>query len=360
MMETDALFPERDEIDAACAAGIAEACERLDCAHEWIADDGFEHEIVGGAVDGARVAWVEKRARSDGGWEDVEYRLRMRAGDVLVREWVVDTYNPHFGCAVGYLRWWGEDVVVIYGEKHETIACALGPSGAPRLLAIDHAWQVLGDVLLYASDARGLVERMRLPELERRAPLLTAAAQRHLVDGTVEHGPAHATMTALLRQVAGRLPEMPEPFKELLVGALAYRLWDAWPPLVATYDEAYSRDRWNTPCWLPYYDYCASEGAAASERLGWIEVAAARADAAYGPEEEVAELACRHIAARCRELAAACRARKLPEGTCCYFWVEWSQAAFADWQALFPAGMWATWQALRPRARELARLGERR
>src|SRR5688572_20098835 len=107
MMETGALFPERDEIDAACAAGIAEACERLDCAHEWIADDGFEHQIVGGAVDGARVAWVEKRARSDGGWEDVEYRLRMRAGDVLVREWVVDTYNPHFGCDVGYLRWWG-------------------------------------------------------------------------------------------------------------------------------------------------------------------------------------------------------------------------------------------------------------
>ena len=83
-----------------------------------------------------------------------------------------------------------------------------------------------------------------------------------------------------------------------------------------------------------------------------VQVAAERVERAEqrGDEE--------HAHARCAELAAVCRAGRLPDGECCYFWVEWSQEVFAGAEGLFPAGMWAVWQGLRPRARELLALGE--
>src|SRR5262245_29902955 len=110
-MDLDALFPARDHPDAAHAAGVAAACARLGRDAEWLADDGYEHAIVAGVVDGARVAWVERRSQERRGWEDVDYFLRARAGDGATQEWTVDTYNPYFGCDVGHLRWHGDDLV---------------------------------------------------------------------------------------------------------------------------------------------------------------------------------------------------------------------------------------------------------
>jgi hypothetical protein len=357
-MDVAALFPEREEADEAQEVAIAEVCARLGSPREWVADDGYEHTIVGGAVDGERVAWVERRSSGDEGWEDVDYFLRMRVGEVLVREWVVDTYNPYFGCDVGYLRWWGEDVIVVYREKHHTIVCRLGPSGAPQLRAIAFGWTVLGDVLLYESAARGLVERVHLPELVQVVPLPAGMAEACMSDGACPRGHVVTAAPAeLQRQIAGGLPALPGAVAELLIGSLAYRFWAAWPPAVATYEAAYEDKRWNTPCWLPYYQYCASSRDARERLLAQLDAVAGRAPIEGELADDTAELACRHIAARCAGLAAACRAGRLPDR--CYFWVEWSQEAFAGAEGLFPAGMWGAWQALRPRARELAALGER-
>jgi hypothetical protein len=355
-MDVRALFPERDEVDE--AAAIAAVCARIDRPREWLADDGYTHAIVGGAIEGERVAWVERRAHDDGGWEDVDYFLRLRVGEVLVREWVVDTYNPYFGCNVGYLRWWGEAVVMVYSEKHHTIACRLGSEGAPQLRSIGYGWTVLGEVLLHESQSRGLVERLHLPELWPAAPLPGDLADECMAMGTCPRGQAITrSPEELQRQIAAGLPGVAAPIAELLVGALAYRFWDRWPPLVATYEAAYDDKRWNTPCWLPYYLYCASSEAERRVLLAQLDAVLARS---FGSGDDTAELAGRHIAARCAELAAACRAGRLPEGISCYFWVEWSQKAFAEAEALFPGGMWAVWQALRPRAHELRALGERR
>ena len=61
-------------------------------------------------------------------------------------------------------------------------------------------------------------------------------------------------------------------------------------------------------------------------------------------------------------LAASRRALygHLPEETSCYFWADWSRAAFGRARDLFPAGLWATWTALEPRARDLLALGSER
>jgi hypothetical protein len=358
-MDVRALFPERDEIDEVQAAAIVAACARLGTEREWLAEDDYIHEIVGGAIDGERVAWVEKVEKDDGGYVDVDYFLRLRVGEVLVREWAVDTYNPYFGCDVGYLRWWGEAVVIVYSEKHRTIAGKLGPEGAPQLRTIGHGWAALGDVLLHESAARGLVERLHLPELRAAAPMTGGMADECMSVGTCPRGHGITeTAVVLQRQIAAGLPEVAAPIAELLVGALAYRFWDPFPPLVATYEEAFDDHRWNPPCWLPYYLYCASPEAERQVLLAQLEAVAARRPGAFGAEGETVELACRHIAARCAELAAACRAGRLPKGESCYFWVEWAQEAFAGAEALFPAGMWEVWQALRSRARELRALGE--
>lgn len=359
VLAADDLFPTRDEPDDARAAAVAAVCARIGRPTERPDGDGYLSTIVGGAIDGERVAWVEQRWRGEA-YEDIdEYTLYMQTGDQPPRAWVVETYNPWFGCEIYLLRWWGDELVVIYHEKHHTIACVLGPVGPPRMRVIAYRWQRLGDHVLYASEARGLVERLLLPDQSRRAPLAVADAAIDLAAGTCERAPPLSDAPAeLQRQIAARLPGVAGATAELLIGALAYRFWDPRPPVSASYSEASAaaHERWNPPCWLPFYWYCTLAGAGARALLADLDAVATRAP---GPGGAPAELAARHIAARCGELAAACRAGHLPEGTACYFWSDWSQAAFVAAQPLFPAGMWSAWTTMRPRAHALLARGTR-
>lgn len=354
VLDPDDLFPTRKDPDDANTAAIAAVCARIGGPTQRSGADGELCTIVGGAIDGDRIGWVEQRWR-DEGYEDIEdFTLYLRAGDELRREWLVETYNPWFGCQVQHLRWLGDEIVMVYSEKHYTVACVLGMVAAPRLRIIAHRWQRVGDLVLYTSKARGLVERLLLPDLSQRTPLSVADAAIDLAAGTCERAPPLTRAPAVLqRQIAARLPAISTATAELLIGALAYRFWDDRPPLSASYEEARAQDRWNPPCWLPFYWYCTREGAEARALLAELDAVADRPPARCEPDDLPAELAARHIAVRCRELAAACRAGHLPAGTYCYFWAEWSQAAFSAAQSLFPAGMWAAWTSMRPQAAPL-------
>lgn len=335
------------------AGAIGELCERLGRPEVWVEEDGYEHAIVGGAVEGERVAWVERRSRSDGGWVDVDYFLRARVGGAQVLEWVVDTYNPYFGCEVEFMRWWGEQqIVLVYEEKHRTIAACVELGGRVALRAIGHAWRRVGEWLLFPGEARGLIECVRVPDLAMGAPLPEALAETRAAGpaGVGEAGEIQRAITAWV--VAGGRVE--RALAGLLVGALAYRFWEVPPPVVARYEELASR-RWNPPCWLPFYLHATSPAGEAGALVATLEAIAARP---AETTETLVGLACRHVADRCRELAAACRAGRLPEETSCYFWVEWSQEAIAGSRALFPAEFWAAVAALRPQAARLRALGE--
>jgi hypothetical protein len=339
VIEVDGLFPERDEPDAAMTEAIAAVCARLGRPVE-VAVDGEVNTIVGGVVDGERVAWVEQRWRS-AGYEDIDgYTLRTREW-----AWEVDTYNPWFGCTVHCMRWYGDELAVVYSEKHLTIACVLDRGGAPRMRAVDYRWRLVGDTLVYASDARGLVERISLPELAPWAPLPALVMASELSAGTGEPlAPLCAERRAFWREVARRLPKIDERFVELLIGSLAYRFWEPREPVATTYQEVYSADRgWNTPCWLAFYWVRTRAGAEGRARLAELDAIAGRRPMACGSG-----------------LAAACRAGRLPDGVSCYFWVDWSQAGFVAAEPLFPPGMWAAWLELRGSGPGLLALANKR
>ena len=95
-------------------------------------DEGYAWQIVHSQLDEdrQRLAWVEWRYRVRGRYEDHDYFLKARGADGKLRVWEVDTVNPSFGCAVESLTWAGDDVVLVYADKHTTWEARLGPDGS--------------------------------------------------------------------------------------------------------------------------------------------------------------------------------------------------------------------------------------
>ena len=348
-------------------AAIDEVCVRLERAREWVDADRRAHAIVGGAVDGDRIAWVERsELDAAGGWEDIDYTLRVTVDGAPVLEWIVDTYNPYFGCDVGHLRFAGEGVVLVYREKHITVVAFVEFSGAVKMRALGDRWCIVGDQLLWHSEtSRGLIERLHLPDLVIGLPLPRRLVDAHLAAATPLPGPEPravddpcAMQSAIVRHLFGATP--PTPLAGLLVGALAHRFWAADIGCDDRYDQLARMGEWNDPYWLPFYwQQTLGDEQTAGAVITTLEQLAARPPTTpdRGEHGWRIELACRHIAERCGELAATCRAGHLPKDVHCYFWAEWSQAGFsAGPRAGFPADLWRAWESLRPHA---SRLGSR-
>jgi hypothetical protein len=144
----------------------------------FVDQDGYEHRTAAEArhpEKGWR-AWVEEKSKwvekilpgesKPQRWLDNEFRLRAMIDNRLAIDWVVETYNPAFGCEVGYLAWHGEHVVAVYLEKHDTYVCALAAGAPVKLLCISHEWSVAGGVLSFLDYGSGRVKRLSLPSLE--------------------------------------------------------------------------------------------------------------------------------------------------------------------------------------------------
>ena len=100
----------------------------------YVDDEGHEWHIVHSQLDdeGQRLAWVEWRFRTRGAHEDHAYFLKARGADGKLRVWAIETANPYFGCTVQSLTWEGDDVVLVYADKHATWGARLGPDGPAR------------------------------------------------------------------------------------------------------------------------------------------------------------------------------------------------------------------------------------
>ena len=334
---------------------ITAICKLLDRPVSYTTSDGFENEVVGGAAteDQRRLAWVECRSKDVGQYWDVEFRLKATVDGEPTIDWAVETYNPYFGCHVGYLAWWGEQVVMVYREKHDTIVCSVSLDGDVRLLPIDDRWTLAGDVVFSEGDEPDLIETCAIPNVERLLPLPTSWIRQldsdKLPNAKQLQVPTdrEAFWEGLRTRLFGDEPSLPAA--DLILGSLAYRFVDDWPPVTSTYRRGNNR-RWNSPRWLPYY---WSEMLPDDDRPVFLELLRELAEQEvtqfrpdWPPDQCAIEAAAKYIVDRVPDLIEACRARELPGN--CYFWVNWSQSGFAETLDLFPWGFREAYSQLVP------------
>lgn len=135
---------------------------------------GFQREIIAATqpVDGSFLDYVESQARENrGGSVDVAFHLIIRDPDGSVRGTELESYNPYFGCKVGYLEWCGESVILIYREKHRTYLCRNGVSDSGEFVVIGDDWVVEGKVVTHRPGKAATVRRLALPELAELPPI---------------------------------------------------------------------------------------------------------------------------------------------------------------------------------------------
>jgi hypothetical protein len=159
------------------AGGIAAVAERLGRRVRFEDERGFQDAIVAGAVHPAKgwLAWVRCRCRcrsprwgertETGVFVEVELRLERLIDSQPTLGWPLECYNPYFGCHIRHLAWHGDDVVIIYREKHSTYACSLGLTRPARAVCISHDWLVEEDCLTYWIGP-GSARVLSLPGLE--------------------------------------------------------------------------------------------------------------------------------------------------------------------------------------------------
>jgi len=64
------------------------------------------------------------------------------------------------------IEWVGRTVVLIYREKHSSIACRFGDIWPPGFVEIQDDWSINGNTLNYVEYKKDAVGRLSLPDLE--------------------------------------------------------------------------------------------------------------------------------------------------------------------------------------------------
>jgi hypothetical protein len=322
---------------------------------------GASYQVLGGAVDPVRnrVAWIDTTTGpvGEGGYVPVDMRLHAIVDGRVLIDRAIESYNPYFGCEVGYLAWWGDEVVSIYREKHRTLVWAvpLAEEGTARLVTIEDHWVVDGDLVVFAGGFPGLLEAIALPSLAPRTPLpLAGTPPSYGTALRLEKGEIHVASEGRDERLRLPPPELrgfsgedfpghveralldgsPHPSASLVAACAASAFWIPTRPIAASYDGGDRTER-VAPFWLPvyWYEYLRSLGAKtapeAAEFLSMLDAIAAPLpssepergwDPALEPADAALSLAVRHIRRRARILADVARGAALPEGWHCYLW----------------------------------------
>jgi len=168
---------------------IARAAVRLNREPFFVDNEGYERELIAAAVhpDGIRIVYVESRARECGQFVDIKITINYVDSNGGTSSIDIESYNPFFGCDVGFLRWVNDNVaVLIYTEKHWTFAYRIGDRWPPEFVKIEEIWKIKDDVLSYMAYKADVVKRIRIPSLEKMADISVMEAER---DGTLPREP---------------------------------------------------------------------------------------------------------------------------------------------------------------------------
>ena len=146
----------------------------------YVDRSGYECELIGAAIHPATncIAYVESRARKRW-WSamvDISIKVHLRDTDGQDKSTDIQSYNPFFGCDVGFFEWIDDTAILIYTEKHDTYACAIGPDWPPRFVEIEDRWIINGRMLGYIGYKQETVRRVSLPDLVHHESLKIADA----------------------------------------------------------------------------------------------------------------------------------------------------------------------------------------
>lgn len=156
-------------------------------------------EVLGGAFDArGRVAWIELRSDTpQGEYVPVEIDLRFAWAGELRSVTEVDTYNPYFGCRVSLTRWYGDDFVFVYREKHKMIVSRMAPPyEAPDNVVLSDELIEDRDILYYLRD--DVLHGLTLPGLRPVVPLKLEPAPRWAFHELWLEGPGVARLATVL------------------------------------------------------------------------------------------------------------------------------------------------------------------
>lgn len=129
-------------------------------------------EVLGGAKSASgRVAWIELRSdKPEGEYVPVEIDLRVAWEGELRSITDVYTYNPYFGCSVFLARWYGDEFVFVYREKHKMIVSRLAPPyEIPDNVVLSDDLIEDRDILYFVRD--DAVWGLMIPSLQPVAPV---------------------------------------------------------------------------------------------------------------------------------------------------------------------------------------------
>ena len=166
--------PGTEEIET--AAGI------IGTPVKFVDSKGYEHEIIAAAVEGGegRIAYVQCRSRqSANGFVDINFYVHLRDADGKDLAWPIESYNPYFGCDVGFIGWIDHSLLVIYREKHDTYVCRVGPGEKPVFRKIADDWVISDRILGYWDWKETSVSLLCLPTLLPLESISEAEAAAH-------------------------------------------------------------------------------------------------------------------------------------------------------------------------------------
>ncbi|NDJ55098.1 MAG: hypothetical protein GYB68_18665 [Chloroflexi bacterium] len=159
-------------------AAIESVAKRLGLPPAHVDDEGYEHEITAAALHpaGKGYAWVHCMAKESGtegrSLISVRFRLFVRLAGQDDIEWEVYTYNPYFGCLTEYLRWYSDQVVMIYREKHDHYVAVQPIAEDERCYRqLGPRWLLRDGVIYHHGYQPQQVDRMRVPDLTDLGPI---------------------------------------------------------------------------------------------------------------------------------------------------------------------------------------------
>ncbi|MFC5745077.1 hypothetical protein [Actinomadura rugatobispora] len=309
-------------------------------------------EVLGGTVDAAtgRVAWVEEvTGEPVRGIVPVDLTINV-AGPGLPRVRVdVQTYNPYFGCHVHGMGFFGDALVVLYTEKHDTIAARVDlPSGEQSLAGVGGRCALIGDLVCHVPYGGDRVEILAVPDFTPCVPLPLGEDLEARLPGPGRRGrPDGDAVHAGLRRAFAEIG-MGDEDADILIGTAAVPFLHISRTTSKTYGHLAKPKPGAAPWWFPvaWHHHLTREGRP-SRWPEWLDALAAPMPAGWQDhwdvDEGAVELTLAHISAQAAEMAAACHERHLP--------AEMEKAWKEGWRhplpiEAFPAGFRRAWNRL--------------